>query len=387
MTRRADPAKMTLGLGGLGLATLGVVLRSDGHGSDLDPLLITVVVVTAVLGELLPLPRVTGRPIPSSVAVIGTYALLGAPAWAVAAAAVSGRAIAALIGGRATGLAPRRLLRAAAAGWIAAGAVGLGDALAPWHITPTIGVSAGSAAVLAAAMIIGLPLWDVVWTDDGASGRIARLTALLRTNWMVETAIASTAIVGAVAHPRLGVLVIPFLLLPLLAARSGLRGYQTVRQQHDQTIRAMSRLPEELGEAPADHGQRTAALAAAVARKLGTGTEEQEQLFQAAQLHELGRIRHEPGEDHSARTIALNGANILQQSGLTEAARIVGAHRDHVLGTGPHATILRLACELDLALDRTGDAGRAMASVARGLTDPAEMRLLAAFDLEVIATT
>lgn len=382
MSRRFEPATVALAAAGISVASIGVALAGPGEPSAVHPLLLTVVVATAVVGELLPLPRIVGRPVPSSVAVLGTYALLGAPAWSVLAAALVTRTSAELITGRGSLPAAGRLFRAAAAAWIAAGTVGLGQALAPWSVAPNIDISVGSASMLAAAMIVGLPLWEAFGEADDRPA--TRFLVLLRANWMVEMAMASTAILGAVVHPRLGALVIPFLLLPLLAARSGLRGYRTVRRQHDQTVRAMSRLPEELGEVPADHGRRTAALAAAAARQLGTPAGERTELVQAAQLHELGRIRHEPGEDHSERTIALNGANILQQSGLAEAARIVGAHRDHVLGTGPHATILRLACELDLALVETGDAGQAMANVAEGLRDPEEMKLLAVFDLEVI---
>lgn len=381
MSRRLEPATAVLAVTGLAIATVGVVV-GPGSSTTVDPVLLGVVLLTAVVGELLPLPRVVGRPVPSSIAVIGTYALLGAPAWSLVVAALITCTAWALITHEGALPTTGRLCRAAAAGWIAAGAVGLGGALAPWSIAD-LDVSAGSAAGLAAAMIVGLPLWEA-FDQPGSDRPTARFVTLVRANWMVETAMASTAILGAVAHPRLGELVIPFLLLPLLAARSGLDGYRTVRRQHDQTVRAMSRLPEELGEVPADHGHRTAVLAADVARRIGTNELARTELLQAAQLHELGRIRHEPGEDHSEKTIALNGANILHQSGLSEAARIVGAHRDRVLGTGPNATILRLACQLDLALERTGDEGRAMADVAGDLTDPAEMRLLAAFDLAVL---
>lgn len=351
-----------------------------------DPILTAVVVATAVVGELLPLPRVSGRSVPTSVAVIGTYALLGAPAWAVVAAAVIARVVGALISGRRGPLAPRRLVVTAGAAWVAALSVRLGELLAPWSIAPSVDVSAGAAALLAVTLIVGLPLLETLGAGDVEPGRLG-FAASLRVNWMVETAIASTAILGAVVHPRLGALVVPFLLLPLLAARSGLQGYRTVRRQHEQTVRAMSRLPEELGEVPAGHGQRTARLAVAVARTLGVTPEELERLTQAAQLHELGRIRHEPGEDHSERTIALNGSNILQQSGLQEAARIVGAHRDHILGTDPSATVLRLACELDLACDRASDHASALRAVAAGLTDVGEQRLLQAFDLAVLEGT
>lgn len=348
-----------------------------------DPVLTGVVLATAVVGELLPLPRVSGRSVPTSVAVIGTYALLGAPAWAVVGAAVGARIAGALIKGEPDRLSPRRLLGTAGAAGVAAGAVRLGELLAPWSIAPSIDVSAGAASLLATAMILGLPLWETFAGHGPGAGPLG-FTSSLRTNWMVETALASTAVLGAVVHPRLGALVVPFLLLPLLAARSGLQGYRTVRTQHDQTVRAMSRLPEELGEVPAGHGQRTARLAVAVSRQLGTSPEELDRLTQAAQLHELGRIRHEPGEDHSERTIALNGSNILQQAGLQEAARIVGAHRDHVLGTDPSATVLRLACELDLALGRTPDPAAALRTVAAKLVDPDEQRLLRAFDVAVL---
>lgn len=380
--RRPGPSVIALVLVGLAVAGVGVVVGDADL--ELDAVLVAVVVATTTIGELLPLPRVRGRAVPTSVAVIGTFALLGAPYWAVIGVAVAGRVIAAALQRRFRQLTAWRLLRSAMGGFVAAGAVGLGSRL-PWELWPELGVHPGSATALTAVIVLGLPWWESLDTDeDDDTPLLQRLVLLVEANWMTELALASTALLGAVVYPTLSELAIPFVLLPVLAARSGLKGYLTVRVQHDQTIRAISRLPEELGEVAAGHGQRTADLATTVARALGLSSADRERLVRASQLHELGRIRHEPGEDHGERTIALNGASILHQSGMSDIATIVGTHRDHVLGTDQASTILRLACELDLALSRTGDRTRALAAVADRVHDPAELRLLGAFDLDAV---
>lgn len=381
--RRPSPSVSALVLIGLAVAGIGIVV-GDTAVLELRPLLLAVVIGTAAVGELLPLPRVRGRDVPTSVAVVGTFALLGAPFWAVMVVAITGRLVAAAARRDLRHLDGWSLLRPALGGWAAAGAVGLGSLL-PWALWSDLEIHPGSAAVLALTIIVGLPWWESLDSDEEDDAPLMhRLTALIEANWMTELALASTAVLGAVVYPKLYELAIPFVLLPVLAARSGLKGYLTVRVQHDQTIRAISRLPEELGEVPAGHGQRTAQLAGTVARSLRLSSAERQQLVQAGQLHELGRIRHEPDEDHTERTIALNGASILHQSGLADIATIVGTHRDHILGTGRAATILRLACELDLALTATGDHTRALARVADKLVDPSELKLLGAFDLEVV---
>lgn len=383
--RPPDPRIAAVVLLGLAAATFGIV-ASNAPTIQPTPLLVLVVTVTAAVGELLPLPRVRGRDVPTSVAVVGTFALLGAPFWSVIGVSLAGRVVAAALHRRPGSFAPARMVRPVLGAWMGVGAVGLGSLL-PWDRWAELTVHPGSAAVLAATIVIGLPWWESLGgdEDDEDGSVLRRLTARVEANWMTEVALASTAILGAVVYPKLYELAVPFVLLPVLAARAGLRGYLTVRLQHDQTIRAMSRLPEELGEVTAGHGQRTGELAATVARALRLSSIERQQLVQSGQLHELGRIRHEPDEEHTDRTIALNGASILHQSGLDAVATIVGTHRDHILGTGRAATILRLACELDLALTRTGDRTMALASVAEQLVQPSELRLLGAFDLEAVA--
>lgn len=347
----------------------------------ITPTLAAVVLATATIGELLPLPRMAGRPLPTSIAVIGAFALLGAPAWAVVCVAIAAKFIAMLVDRGRKGPILTGIARSAMTGGAVAAVTGLG-ALLPWGEFPGLPIHLGSATALTLAMVVGLPWWAAREGDGGDGPVAARLVQLVRDNWMTEIALASTAVLGALVQPRLGALSIPFVLLPLLAARSGLERFLAVRRQHDQTIRAISRLPEELGGVTIGHGERTARLVHTAARNLQLSDHLRSQLEHAARLHELGRIRQEPGDDGSPRTLALNGASILHQSGLVDVASMVGTHRDHVLGTARAPTLLRLACELDEALTRTGEPGDALAAVAGTVTDPSERRLLAAFDLD-----
>jgi response regulator RpfG family c-di-GMP phosphodiesterase len=95
---------------------------------------------------------------------------------------------------------------------------------------------------------------------------------------------------------------------PLLAARIGLARFAGVTTAYDQTIRAMSRLPEQLGTVEPDHGVRVGQLAREVAHELGADATSALEVEQAAYLHELGHIQIEAEEQPTRAELAQAGS-------------------------------------------------------------------------------
>jgi hypothetical protein len=171
--------------------------------------------------------------------------------------------------------------------------------------------------------------------------------------------LAATATLGALAYPELKAPTVLLMALPLLAAKLGFDRNAQTRTTYDQTLRAMSRLPEQLGAVDPGHGVRAGEVAALAAVDLGFGADVVTDIERAAQLHELGRIRTEDGLDLSPEEVASGGAGILTEAGeLDRVARLIAAHRgavpvgDEVAWVG--GAIVRLACDLDLRVTARG---------------------------------
>ena len=175
-----------------------------------------------------------------------------------------------------------------------------------------------------------------------------------------NTVLAATATLGALAYPVLNAPTVLLMALPLLAAKLGFDRNAETRTTYDQTLRAMSRLPEQLGAVDPGHGERAGEVAAVAAVDLGFGADVVTDIERAAQLHELGRIRTEHGLDLTPEEVAAGGAGILTEAeDLDRVARLVAAHRgavpvgDEVAWVG--GAIVRLACDLDLRLTARGE--------------------------------
>lgn len=341
-----------------------------------------VFVIAAAIGELLPFPKPRGRGVPMSVAVLATYALLGNPPWAVAAAAAVSWGLAALV--RFVAGRPIRWLDVVATttgAWATAGmaALGcyLGGELTRVGVVPSSVDAATMGAMVAvwSAVVLGYPLWEAV-EDTAESGVPVSPVyhGLLRSGWRGGVALAASASLGALVYDVLGSWTLPLIILPLLAARGGLRRYAQVRLTYDQTVRAMSRLPEELGAIPRGHGIRVGELAVDVARELGLPDAEVSEIQQAAHLHELGRIRSEPDEDVPEPLVAMAGASILEEAGsLDNVATLIRRHRDPHRAPGSitdsrvplGSRILRTVCDFDRGLAGRFDVPSTWAALER----------------------
>ena len=351
---------------------------------------IVVFVLAAGVGELLPFPKPRGRDLPISVAVIATYALLGHSWPEVVAVAAGGWLLAATVrASQGRRLRTTDLLVACVSALALVGAVGVGSHVAIAEMSA--GITLGELSAVWAVVLLGLP-----WIEAGESAlrRHTKVTstyqAVIRENARGGVALAASAALGATVYDVFGLWSIPLVLLPLLAARVGLARYSQVRVTYDQTVRAMSRLPEELGTVGRGHGVRVGELAVAVARELGLLDHEVGQVERAAHLHELGQIQADLGQPLSDRTMALAGASILEEAGsLEDVAELVARHRDPYRkpGLGDNgdvalgARIIRTVCEFDRgAVEGRGDhsAWRALEQLHEGSAYDHDPRVLTA---------
>jgi len=325
--------------------------------------LLTVVLFAsaAAIAELHPIRHRHGDPVPAALAVVGAAAILGM-------SPVAGAIIAGLGWGVARAVdrdlnQPHGILVRVAAGWALSGVATVGAWALPLQFTGRVadGLSAaelriGAALAVSLAILLGIP---AVWAVGRLRGRwrfvAKRIAEAIRSTWLISLAITSTAVLGALVHPVLDHWTLPTMLLPLLAARIGLDRYAVASRAYDQTIRAMSRLPEHLGSVTADHGVRVAELAHEVGLELGLDAGTLGDLEHAAHLHELGRvaIERDAGQAGGRRALAEAGATVIAEAtaSLDRVARIVAAHGEPTLAH-PHdvripARIIAACCEAD----------------------------------------
>lgn len=215
-------------------------------------------------------------------------------------------------------------------------------------------------ATVWALLVFGTPALEALEVATLADrARRVRYRDLVVGGLQANTVLAATATLGALAYPALGAPTVLLMALPLLAAKLGFDRNAETRTTYDQTLRAMSRLPEELGAVDPGHGVRAGHVVAMAARDLGFAADVVVDMERAAQLHELGRIKTEHGLDLSPEEVAVGGADILREAGeLDRVAQLIVAHRggvdvgDEIAWVG--GAIVRLACDLDLRLTARG---------------------------------
>jgi hypothetical protein len=315
--------------------------------------------VAAAVMELLPIRLPSGRAVPTSLAVVGAAAVMGASPPVVALISGVGWALARLLDRGSA--APGPLLLRIAGGWSLAGAAAVGVVLGPttWMGTVDVGAAAslnlGAAVAIGFAIVIGAPSLDVI-AHVHIVWRFAfrRIAEAVSQNVFIGASVASTAVLGALVHPVLGQWTLPTMLIPLFAARVGLDRLALGRRAYDQTIRAMSRLPEQLGTITSDHGIRVGRLAGEVALELGLDAGSVGDVIRAAHLHELGRIKLERDAPAARRELAVAGAAVIREvAALDRVAGIVELHGDLSQATPGDteftlpARIVAACCELD----------------------------------------
>ena len=91
-------------------------------------------------------------------------------------------------------------------------------------------------------------------------------------------------------YQHLGWWAAPIALLPYSFAHSAFRRFQETKVTYKQTIRALARIPEVSGLAIDGHADRTTALAASIAKELGLGPSQVEEVEYAGLMHDIGRV-------------------------------------------------------------------------------------------------
>ncbi|MEX1164514.1 MAG: HD domain-containing protein [Nitriliruptor sp.] len=316
---------------------------------------LVLIVVAIAVTELLPIRPPRGRPVPTSTAVVAMGALIGVAAPMLALLTICGWGLARLRD-RAAG-AVANLVVSVSTAWVLAGLAAFGRSTGdPWRAAPGSGIELDlTAAVLVALVLVTvLPALQVLILGEETRFPLRRVADEIRATWTADVAIASTAVMGALVHRPLGPWTLPSMLIPLLAARIGLARFAGVTTAYDQTIRAMSRLPEQLGTVAAEHGVRVGSLARDVALELGADAASALEIEQAAYLHELGHIRLEPEDRPTRAELAEAGARVIASAGdLDRVAAIVRAHGDPAkvrradAGIARAARIVVACCEVD----------------------------------------
>lgn len=83
---------------------------------------------------------------------------------------------------------------------------------------------------------------------------------------------------------------LPISLLPYSFAHLAFKRFQQTKATYKQTIRALARIPEVSGLAIDGHADRTTELASAVAKEIGLGPVQVEDVEYAGLMHDIGRV-------------------------------------------------------------------------------------------------
>jgi hypothetical protein len=90
--------------------------------------------------------------------------------------------------------------------------------------------------------------------------------------------------------PGIGWWALPIALLPYSFAHLAFQRFQETKVTYKQTIRALARIPEVSGLGVDGHADRTTDLAATIAKEIGLGPVEVEDVEYAGLMHDIGRV-------------------------------------------------------------------------------------------------
>ncbi len=90
--------------------------------------------------------------------------------------------------------------------------------------------------------------------------------------------------------PELQWWALPIALLPYSFAHLAFRRFQETKVTYKQTIRALARIPEVSGLGVDGHADRTTELASAIAKEIGLGPVQVEDVEYAGLMHDIGRV-------------------------------------------------------------------------------------------------
>jgi len=166
-------------------------------------------------------------------------------------------------------------------------------------------------------------------------------------------------------------------LLPLILTKFAFDRYAAADEAYQQTIKALSIVPEVAGVTPFGHGERSAAYAVALARRLGLPDDATDRVATAARLHHIGYVTLddplEAMENRDRDYLSRLGGDILRETqfladigGLVETV-----DAEQVQPMTREAAVLRVASAFDhLVLENPGRAEGAVQLLASQQSDP-----------------
>ena len=167
--------------------------------------------------------------------------------------------------------------------------------------------------------------------------------------------------------------------LPLFVTRYSFERYAAARATYEQTVQALSFLPEVAGHVPLGHAERAAVYARALCDTLHLGDADKARVVNVTRLHHIGDISlHDPGErTETPDPVALGrvGVEILRETGfLGDLSDLMEeVHGSPTPRTCREAAIVRVAGTFDgLVGDHGGPLGPVRAQLLEAHADPEE---------------
>ncbi|HEU4319312.1 MAG TPA: HD domain-containing phosphohydrolase [Acidimicrobiia bacterium] len=90
--------------------------------------------------------------------------------------------------------------------------------------------------------------------------------------------------------PQIGWWALPIALLPYSFAHAAFKRFQETKTTYRQTIRALARIPEVSGLGIDGHADRTTEMATSIAKEMGLGPAQVEDVEYAGLMHDIGRV-------------------------------------------------------------------------------------------------
>lgn len=182
------------------------------------------------------------------------------------------------------------------------------------------------------------------------------LGSLLRLRMLALCALVSTTVLAVLVALHVGPWIAVFSLVPLGLAWLGLRRFRGARRTYDQTLVAMSRIPEAFGPVPDGHAERVAVRVRSAAQHLGLPARLIAAAERAARLHEVGRITIEDDRPMDPDDVRAAAGRILRDAEMDELVVLLltGDPADLRRPSRQAARLIQLACDLDLIIGTQG---------------------------------
>lgn len=106
----------------------------------------------------------------------------------------------------------------------------------------------------------------------------------------VFVSLAFTGALFGELFPAVSWWALPIALLPYAFAHAAFRRFQATKTTYKQTIRALARIPEVSGLGVDGHADRTTELATAIAKEMGLGPSQVDDVEYGGLMHDIGRV-------------------------------------------------------------------------------------------------